>query len=110
MDYFWTVRAEFWDCFRIVRVEILGLFSDSPNRNFKTIFGQSRTMLRFDFDPKTDVFRFCDVFWYHNNSVTNRKGTKVPCFLWVLDLGHLWVIVRKINNMLLCDKWKLYVG
>ena len=76
LDYFWTVRAEFWDCFRIVGVEILGLFSDSPNRNFKTIFGQSRTMLRFDFDPKTDVFRFCDVFWYHNNSVTNRKGTK----------------------------------
>ena len=33
-------------------------------------------MLRFGFDPGTDVFEFCDVFWYHINSVTNRKGTK----------------------------------
>ena len=68
-------------------------------------------MLRFGFDPETDVFEFCGVFWYHNNSVTNREGTKrCPVFyesdIWVI----LWVIVRKINNMLLRDKWKLYVG
>ena len=33
-------------------------------------------MLRFGFDPGTDVFGFCGVFWYHNNSVTTREGTK----------------------------------
>ena len=41
------------------------------------IFGTgsgSRTVLRFGFDPRTDVFGFCCVFWYHSNSVTN--GTK----------------------------------
>ena len=41
---------------------------------FGTGFGQSRTMLRFGFDPGTDVFGFCCVFWYHSVSVTN--GTK----------------------------------
>ena len=35
---------------------------------------QSRTVLRFGFDPGTDVFGFCCVFWYHSDSVTN--GTK----------------------------------
>ena len=42
------------------------------------IFGndskQSRTVLRFGFDPGTDVFGFYCVFWYHSDSVTN--GTK----------------------------------
>ena len=33
-------------------------------------------MLRFGFDPGTDVFEFCGMFWYHNNSMTNREGTK----------------------------------
>ena len=46
-------------------------------------------MLRFGFDPRTDVFGFCSVFWYHNDSVTNgtkmvhnREGTKrCPVFM-----------------------------
>ena len=54
-DYFWTVRAEF-----------SRLFLDSHDRIFGTIFRQSQTVLRFGFAPGTDVFRFCDVFWYHN--------------------------------------------
>ena len=33
-------------------------------------------MLRFGFDPGTDVFGFCGVFWYHNNLVMNQEGTK----------------------------------
>ena len=33
-------------------------------------------MLRFGFDPGTDVFGFCGVFLYHSNSVTNLEGTK----------------------------------
>ena len=68
-------------------------------------------MLRFGFDPGIYVFRFCGVFWYHINSVTNREGTKrCPVFYGFDIWAILWVIVRKINNMLLCDKWKLYVG
>ena len=65
-DYFWTVRAEFRECFRIVRVEFSKLFLDSHDRIFGTIFMQSRTVLRFGFDPGTDVFGFSGVFWYHN--------------------------------------------
>ena len=63
---FQTVRAEFRDCFRTVRVEISRLFSDSPDRIFETIFGQSGT----------DVYRVCGVFRYHSNPVTNREWTK----------------------------------
>ena len=37
------------------------MFSDSSDRIFKTVFGQSGTWLRFGFDPETDVFRFCVV-------------------------------------------------
>ena len=72
---------------------------------FGTIFEQSWTVLRFGFDPGTDVFWFCGVFWYHSNSVTNCEGTKrCPVLygseIWVI----LCVIVGKINNMLLCVK------
>ena len=72
---------------------------------FGTVFGQSRTMLRFGFDPGTDVFGFCSVFWYHSNSVTKCEKTKrCPVLygsgIWVI----LCVIVGKINNMMLCVK------
>ena len=65
-------------------------------------------MLRFGFEPKTDVFGFCGVFWYHSNSVTNREGTKrcsvvYGSEIWVI----LYVIVGKINNMLLYVKFML---
>ena len=76
---------------------------DSPGRIFETILGK-----RFGFDPGTNVFGFFGVFWYRNNSVTNREGTK-RCHvfygfeIWVI----LCVIVRKINNMLLCIKFML---
>ena len=82
-----------------------GLFSDNLGWIFRTIFGQSRTMLMFGFDPGTDVFGFCGVFWSHNNSVTNREVTKrYPVFYGFGIWAILWVIVRKIKNMLLCDK------
>ena len=35
-------------------------------------------MLRFGFDPGSEVFRFCDVF--PNNSVTNREVTRGALF------------------------------
>ena len=47
-------------------------------------------MLRFGFDPETDVFGFCGVFWYHTNSVTNREGTK-RCL--VLCGSEIWPIL-----------------
>ena len=37
-------------------------------------------MLRFGFDLGTDFFGFCGVFWYPNNSVTNREGTRGVLF------------------------------
>ena len=62
-------------------------------------------MLRFGFDPRTDVFGFCDVFWYHSNSVTNREGTKrYPVLYGSKIWAILCVIVEKIYNMLLCLK------
>ena len=65
-------------------------------------------MLRFDFDPGTDVFGFCGVFWYHSNSVMNCEGTKrcsvvYGSEIWVI----LYVIVEKINNILLYVKFML---
>ena len=65
-------------------------------------------MLRFDFDPETDVFGFCGVFWYHSNSVTNRKGTKRCPVVYGFEIwAILYVIVGKINNMLLYVKFML---
>ena len=55
-----------------------------------TVFGQSRTVLRFVFDPRIDVFRFCGVFCYHSNSVTNREGTKRCPILYG---SEIWVIL-----------------
>ena len=50
-------------------------------------------MLRFRFDPGTDVFGFCGVFWYHSNSVTNREGTE-RCLVYVgLRFGSFCVLL-----------------
>ena len=94
---FWTEFRNFY--------EFLGLFSDNQDRIFRTVFRQSRTTLRFGLNPGTDVFGFYSVFWYHSNSMTNHEGTKMCPILygskiWVI----LCVIVRKINNMMLCVK------
>ena len=79
----------------------MGLFSESPDRIFETIFEQSWTVLRFGFDPGIDVFGFCGVFWYHSNSVTNREGTRRCYVVYGSE------IVGKINNMLLYVKFML---
>ena len=71
-----AARATHRNCFRTVRVKISELFLDSPNRIFVTIFRQFGTCFRFGFDLGTDVFGFYGVFWYPNNSMTNREGTK----------------------------------
>ena len=79
----------------------MGLFADSLNKIFGTIFGQSWTVLRFGFDPGTNVFGFCGVFWYPNNSVMNREGTKRCLVFYGSEiLAILCVIVGKMNNML----------
>ena len=71
-------------------VEFSGLFLNSPDKIFGTIFGQSWIVLRFDFDPETDIFGFYGVFWYHNNSVMNRERTKrCP----VLYGSEIWAIL-----------------
>ena len=47
-------------------------------------------MLRFGFDPGTDVFGFFGVFLYPNNPVTNREGIKrCP----VLYGSEIWAIL-----------------
>ena len=74
----------------------MGLLSDSPNRIFETIFGQSRTVLRFGFDPGTDVFEFCGVFWYHSNSVTSHEGTERCLVLYGYEIcAILCVLLEK---------------
>ena len=56
----------------------------------------------------TDVFGFCGVFWYHSNSVTNREGTKRCPIVYEFEIwAILYVIVGKINNMLLYVKFML---
>ena len=57
-------------------------------------------MLRFGFDPGTNVFGFCSVFLYPNNSMMNREGTKrCPVFYESEIWKILCVIVGKMNNM-----------
>ena len=105
MRLFRTVRAEFQDCFRKVRAKFLGLFSNSSDMIFGNVFRKFRTGLRFGFDPETNVFGFSGAFWYHNNSVMNREGTKRCPFLYGSEiLVILCVIVGKINNMMLYVK------
>ena len=77
-------------------LKISGLFSNSPDRIFRTVFAQSGIWFEFGFDPETDVFGFCGVFWYLNNSVTNREGTKRCLILCASEiLVILCVIVVK---------------
>ena len=42
-DCFRLVRVEFWDYFRTVWVEFSGLFLDSSDKIFRIVFRQSRT-------------------------------------------------------------------
>ena len=66
---------------------------DNSDRIFGTVFGQSRTVLRFGFDLGTNVFGFYSVFWYHNNPVMNWEGTKrCP----VLYGSEIWAILYVI--------------
>ena len=85
---------------------------------FGTSSGQSLTGFRFGFDLGTDVFGFCDVFWYHSNLVTNREGIKrCPVLYGSEILAILCVLLEKKNdvvcknnvNMCLSDvlTWKL---
>ena len=85
--------AEFWDCFLTVRVEFSELFSNSPDMIFGTIFEQSRTEFRFGFNPGTDVYGFCGVFWYYSNSVTNHEGTKRCPVLYGSEFGPFCVLL-----------------
>ena len=69
---------------------------------FGTVFGSSRTLLMFGFDPETDVFRFCCVFWYHNNLLMNTKkwfiavkGPRGALFYMGLRFGLFWVYCWK---------------
>ena len=63
--------------------------------------------MRFDFDPETDVFGFCGVFWYHSNSVMNREGTK-RCH--VLCGSEIWVILCVIFvNSMLCEEYHVSI-
>ena len=67
---------------------------------FGTGSGQFRIGLRFGFDPRTDVFRFGAVFWYHSNLVTNREETKMCPVLYGSKILVILCIVGKINNMM----------
>ena len=58
-------------------------------------------MLRFGFDPGTDVFGFCGVFWYNSNSMTNREETKRCSIVYGSEIwAILYIIVGKVNNIL----------
>ena len=75
-DYFRTIQTEFLDCFLTIQAKFSELYSDSPDRIFGTIFGQSQTVLRFGFDLETNVFGFCCEFWYHCNLLMNETKKK----------------------------------
>ena len=64
-----VLRGRNWPCVLVPR--FLGLNIG----NFGISSEQSRTMLRFGFDPGTDVFGFYSVFWNHSDSMMNRTKT-----------------------------------
>ena len=83
----------------------MGLFSDSPDKilgmniaNFWDWFRAFRTGLRFDFNPGTNVFGFCGVFWYHNNSVTNREGAKKCHILYGSEIWDILCVIVEKNK------------
>ena len=86
-----------------VQAKFSRLFADNPDKIFGTIFGHSSIVLRFGFDPGTDVFGFCGVFWYPNNLVTNREGTRGALF-YVGPRFEVYYHCKILNNMLLCVK------
>ena len=64
-----VLRGRNWPCILVPR--FLGLNIE----NFGISSRQSRTMLRFGFDPETDIFGFYLVFWNHSDSVMNETKT-----------------------------------
>ena len=64
-------------------------------------------MLRFGFDPGTDVFRFCGMFWYHSNSVMNREGTKMCPVLYG---SEIWAMLLCVQIMLICAYMKIVMN
>ena len=85
----------------------MGLFLDSPNRIFETIFGQSRTVLMFGFDPRTNVFGCFCVFWYHCNLLMNgkkmvydREGTKRCPILYGSEIWAILCVL--LEKSILC--------
>ena len=60
---------------------------------FGTVFRQSGNGLRFGFNPGTYVFRFCGVFWYPNNLVTNREGTKRCPVLCGFEIWAIFCVI-----------------
>ena len=65
-------------------------------------------MLKFGFDPGTDVFGFCGVFWYNSNTMTNREETKRYPIVYGSEIwAILYIIVGKVNNILLYVKFML---
>ena len=76
----------------------MGLFSDSSDKIFGTVFEQSGTELRFGFDLGTDVFGFCGVFWYHSNSVTNREGTKKCPVVYESEIWAIFYVIVGKNK------------
>ena len=53
----------------------------------------------FGFDPEPDDFGFYGVFWYPNNSVTNREGTKRCLVLYGFDILAILCVMVFMNNM-----------
>ena len=53
----------------------------------------------FDFYPETDVFRFCVVFWYPNNSMTNREETKRCPVLFGFEIWAILCVMVFMNNI-----------
>ena len=54
-------------------------------------------MLRYGFDPETDVFEFYGVFWYNSSSVTNREGTKRGPVLYEFEIWAILCVLLEKN-------------
>ena len=62
----------------------------------------------FGFYPGTDVLWFCGVFWYPNNSLTNREGTKRCLVLCGSKIWAMLCVISSMNNML-CEEYHVSI-
>ena len=76
--FFLQSGLNFWDCFRTVLAEFLGLFSDNPDMIFRTVFKQFGT----------DFRTVCVLFFFmcYGKNLNNMLVVRKSCYCMLMDV------------------------